>query len=608
MDTPPPVNATPETATCAAPEFMGSATYSPEDNKLRLYVGRVPRSDYDRLRAEGWTSTPKQGCDFVATWTPTRRDTALEFAGVIDDEDQGPAERAAERAERFGGYRDKRTDDATGRADKFDAMPAAHGFQSPARAERAVARHDRHAARAVDFWSKAEYWTRRTAGVISHALHVSTPAVRMGRIKTLEAELRKLLAGFESCAARFRDWQKIAAILDPAAQTLAARQFAGGDGAGYWDKYKNPRTGREGSLWDLLRDDAADSITGAEACALYLARHIAPDSPKWEETTSADWKRHLEFRLAYENQMIDAQGGRAGVVEMVPGGWLRSGNRYSGRGGVQEERRIMKVNKSPVSGRVVSVLVRENHRSTVDHWGNPYPDGVTKILLHTVEVERMAPDAYRAPTAEELAAYLDGEKAAKKAAKASAPAAVPLVNPTDADAERLQAVWNASGSYKNRPDEKKTVLKMSQAAYSARSAGSYSHFKPVAITGGGNEEDTGGHMGKRDLPALAKVRSYFGQVVVLNDKPQKALPAAVWHDPRPGMRDELAKELPALVAAVGEAQGKLLPREGTPARELLERAAMLGLVSIRSLSQIGWTAAGWEWQKQNAPTAETVNA
>lgn len=40
------------------------ATYSPEDNKLRLYVGRVPRAEYEALRADGWTSTPKQG-DFL---------------------------------------------------------------------------------------------------------------------------------------------------------------------------------------------------------------------------------------------------------------------------------------------------------------------------------------------------------------------------------------------------------------------------------------------------------------------------------------------------------------------------------------------------------------
>ncbi len=45
-----------------------TVTYSPEDNKLRLYVGRVPRADYEKLRAAGFVATPKQDCDFAATW------------------------------------------------------------------------------------------------------------------------------------------------------------------------------------------------------------------------------------------------------------------------------------------------------------------------------------------------------------------------------------------------------------------------------------------------------------------------------------------------------------------------------------------------------------
>ena len=53
-----------------AVEPAGRATYCPEDNKLRLYVGRVPREEYLKLRAEGWTALHKQreagGGDFVA--------------------------------------------------------------------------------------------------------------------------------------------------------------------------------------------------------------------------------------------------------------------------------------------------------------------------------------------------------------------------------------------------------------------------------------------------------------------------------------------------------------------------------------------------------------
>jgi hypothetical protein len=66
-----------ETDPAVEPDFIGTASYCMEDDKLRLYVGRVPREDYLALKNEGWTSTPKQSCDFVATWTPERNRTIL---------------------------------------------------------------------------------------------------------------------------------------------------------------------------------------------------------------------------------------------------------------------------------------------------------------------------------------------------------------------------------------------------------------------------------------------------------------------------------------------------------------------------------------------------
>jgi len=79
------------------------ATYCPEDNKIRLYVGHLPRPEYDALRAEGWTSTPKQSKagqgEFAAVWSTRREDTAQSYAGFIGDEDTGPTDRAADRAE-----------------------------------------------------------------------------------------------------------------------------------------------------------------------------------------------------------------------------------------------------------------------------------------------------------------------------------------------------------------------------------------------------------------------------------------------------------------------------------------------------------------------------
>lgn len=68
-----------------APDLLDSATYEMESNKLRLYVGRVDRPTFDRLRAEGWQVTPKQGCDFAAVWTPQRRATALELCDCLNE-------------------------------------------------------------------------------------------------------------------------------------------------------------------------------------------------------------------------------------------------------------------------------------------------------------------------------------------------------------------------------------------------------------------------------------------------------------------------------------------------------------------------------------------
>lgn len=225
-----------------------------------------------------------------ATYCP-----ALSYAGIIEDEDMGPEERAADRAERFAGYRDKRTDEATGHADSYDAQPLAHGFQSEARAERAAARHDRIADKACDAWSKAEYWQRRTAGVIAHALYRSSPAVRMGRIKTLEADLRKAEKTNAEYAEKFETWRKISALQDAEKQTALAERFAG---SGYdWSKYIHPRTGKEGSIWDFIREDATDRITGAEAATLYMAKHRDPLTPAFQETSICLDTHHRETTL-----------------------------------------------------------------------------------------------------------------------------------------------------------------------------------------------------------------------------------------------------------------------------------------------------------------------
>jgi hypothetical protein len=86
-----------------------TATYSPEDNKLRLYAtSRLDTELYARAKAAGFSWAPRQQLFVAPMWTPEREDLLIELAGTIDDEDTSLVERAEERANRFDDYRDNR--------------------------------------------------------------------------------------------------------------------------------------------------------------------------------------------------------------------------------------------------------------------------------------------------------------------------------------------------------------------------------------------------------------------------------------------------------------------------------------------------------------------
>src|ERR1019366_3731998 len=90
-----------------------TATYSPEDNKLRLYpLSPLPKELCERARAAGLIWAPKQELFVAPAWTPGREDLLIELCGEIDDEEKSLVERQEERAERFEDYSDKREADA----------------------------------------------------------------------------------------------------------------------------------------------------------------------------------------------------------------------------------------------------------------------------------------------------------------------------------------------------------------------------------------------------------------------------------------------------------------------------------------------------------------
>ncbi|MBK9497259.1 MAG: DUF3560 domain-containing protein [Xanthomonadales bacterium] len=184
------------------PEFEGRATYSPEDDKLRLYPAtddKWPDAVYKAYKAAGLGWAPQQ--HFMSgTWTPGREDLFLAWGGGdIEDEDVSVEERAMARADRFQDYQAKRADEAHERHAMAEQVlsripfgqPMMIGHHSYGKAKRDAERIENNLRRAVDAFSTADYWHWRARGVIEHARRRDVPAVVARRIKGLEADLRK---------------------------------------------------------------------------------------------------------------------------------------------------------------------------------------------------------------------------------------------------------------------------------------------------------------------------------------------------------------------------------------------------------------------------------
>lgn len=463
----------------------GTATYCAEDDKIRLYVGRVERETYNFLRANKFVATPKQSCDFVAVWSPKAEDIAFQLIAEdddIQDEDYSPEERAADRAERFAGYRDKRRAEAGGHADTYSDGPQAFGAQNAARAERQAARHERHRDRALCQWSKATYWQSRTAGVIANALHRSDAATRRGRILTIEAEIRQIEAYYTPCP-------KTPHIMDTDyreadKEARFEKAWCGQGRGGHW-----------------VRVDRLDAIRAS------YARTV----------------EHLKSRLIYENAMLENEGGQASEVEMIPGGFITYKNRWGNT--ARGEYQILKVNRSPVTKRVTSVEIvapRSIHRK------GQFIEEVGTVL---VNIERKGEDIYRAPTPEELEAFNARQKA-KKAAKP----VVPTMNPTDEDAQALQDLWNAEANAQH--GEEAGIVKVGRMTQAEFSAGLKHDYVFI------HEKTLGGQLVKLRMKRGGGFYNYSAayQIIVLTDKPQKPLPTG-WNTTAPAPQPEPVAEI-----------------------------------------------------------------
>ena len=329
-----------------------TATYSPDDNKLRLSSAtRLDRDVYDRVKASGFAWAPKQDQFIASMWTPTRADLCIELAGEIGDEDSSLIDRAEERADRFDDYRDKRTDEAeraTAQARRVaDGIPFGQpilvGHHSERHARKDAERIQSGMRKAVQAFDTADYWKRRAVAAIQHAKYKERPDVRARRIKTIEADKRKQERTRAESLGFLSQWDTEPMTMEQA--TAIANQDYCSRCYPLAEYPRDPPASQyEGhtSLWSAL----TDGIVNAEQ-----ARGLAREMHARVVAFSGRWIEHYDNRLAYERAMLaDAGGTIADKTGPEKGGAVRC---WVGRGTWVY---IQKVNK-------ISVTL-------LDNWGN----------------------------------------------------------------------------------------------------------------------------------------------------------------------------------------------------------------------------------------------
>lgn len=294
----------------ASPVQMYRATYSPDDNKLRLYAAsRLDPETYKKVHDAGFRWAPKLALFVAPAWTPGREDVLLSLAGEIEDEDSTLAERQEARAERFTGYSGKRASESAQALDEVERLaamippgqPILVGHHSERRARRDAQRIENGMKRAVMLFERAEYWEERARSALLHAKYKERPDVRWRRIKKIEADLRKAEKTIAQSQKYLTMWRAESLDLNMAKLISSHDHISA---CFPLDTYPRPaeKSQYEGcrSLWSALDDDI---ITTEQA------REIAIRCHERQIQHQQRWVNHYQNRLIYERAMLDESGG-----------------------------------------------------------------------------------------------------------------------------------------------------------------------------------------------------------------------------------------------------------------------------------------------------------
>ena len=478
-----------------------TATYSPEDNKIRLYpAARLDAETFARVKEAGFKWAPKQELFVAPKWTPAREDLAIELAGEIEPEEMTLAERAEIKAERLDNLAHKRNAQANAYARRADELseafymgqPILVGHHSERKARKTQERMHSAMDKAGEATRAANYWLYRAEGVERFANMKNDPRTRANRIKTLLAELRDLQRGINDAHKALDLWAKF--TTDDQIRHVLGNVSGEITLAGY------------GLYSEVVPyGDKAPTKTPAEAREICIARaELRINGP-----TRRRWIEHILNRLAFERSMLGD----------VP--------RFEGE-------------LTPV---ILQTFARthgaEKPKASETDPGSYEIESPVPLPLH------LASGRYLDMTADEWRDLMQSTgyevPAAKPRRKSSKPAPAPLVNPTAEQAEQLQRIWNlqmvAECKAKARESlaESNEVTALTQEVYSRNSGGSYSPLETIEISADGRRvhRHRASFCGPDDRPApIARIRVYKRgtgfykpfSVVHISDKPAKPLP------------------------------------------------------------------------------------
>lgn len=359
---------------------MNTATYSPEDNKLRLYPeSRLGELTYKQVKEAGFKWAPKQELFVAPMWTPEREDLLIELCGEIGDEDTSLVERAEQRAERFEDYSESRAADAASAHARVEQItdgiplgqPILVGHHSEKHARKHAEKIHNGMQQAVKMWEQSQYWKDRARGAVYAAKYKELPAVRARRIKGLEADKRKQERGLDESQKLLNAWEHEKMSYEFAIRIANHDHISMSFSLADYPR-DLPASQYEGpmSLWSALNDKI---ITAEQAAAIAIPCH------ERRIARCLRWIAHYENRLTYERAMQDEGGGiPADNTKPEKGGACRC---WCSPGYGKGWSYIQKVNK-------VSVSVEDNWGNGDSNFKRTIPFDKLTALMSKEQVDR----------------------------------------------------------------------------------------------------------------------------------------------------------------------------------------------------------------------------